>query len=254
MKQADAESAPERGDAAAARADPGAPNAARDAGRTRIKICGVRTAEAVEAAARAGADAVGFVFARGSPRKLDAVAARPLAARLPPWLIAVSVFADAEPATIARLAVGEWVQLHGRTDLDAPELRSLRIIRALGIDAGRDAILREHDHPRVAALLVDAPRPGAGVAFDLAPLAALRERIEKPLLLAGGLSESTVGAAITAVRPWAVDVSSGVERERGTKDLGLIAGFCAAVRAAAVERPARASEWMSERVSDPVIG
>lgn len=201
--------------------------------RVRIKICGLRTPEAIDAAVRAGADAVGFVQVASSPRSIDAEHARALVATLPPWIAAVSVFAGASTESIVDGATGGWIQLHGAVDLEAPALRRFRVIRALGIDAGRDTILRAHDHPHVAALLIDAPTPGAGVAFDLDPLMALRAELEKPLILAGGLTAENVAAAIDAVRPWAVDVSSGVESSRGMKDPVRIAEFCAAVAGAA---------------------
>lgn len=200
--------------------------------RTRIKICGVRCEAMLLTAARCGADAVGFVRVASSPRAVDATTARRLAALLPPWIAAVAVHADGDASTILDEWPQGWIQLHGDERSIDDRFAQRSIVKALSIAAGEEAILRWDSDPRVQAILVDAPTPGSGEAFDHAPLVALRPRLSKPLVLAGGLTPENVGRAIHALRPWAVDVSSGVERQRGEKDAGLIDAFCAAVRAA----------------------
>lgn len=210
--------------------------ASREPVRTRIKICGVRSEAIVQAAARSGADAVGFVRVPTSPRFIDAASARRLAALLPSTIAAVAVHANADPGEIAYEWPHGWIQLHG-AELEIDERLAPRtIIKALSIAAGEAAILHWDRHPQVHAVLIDAPNPGAGETFDHGQLAALRAELTKPLILAGGLTPENVGRAIHALRPWAVDVSSGVERVRGEKDAALIDAFCAAVRAADAER------------------
>ncbi|MFO0872664.1 MAG: phosphoribosylanthranilate isomerase [Phycisphaerales bacterium] len=199
--------------------------------RVRIKICGVRTAEIVQVAAEAGADAVGFVLAPGSPRRIDAETAVDLAATLPPWVAPVAVFADAEVDEMLGAWPHDWIQLHGREADVHPALARRSVVKAVPITVGDEELLRWDAHPRVRALLVDAPRAGAGETFDLAPLVRVRARLGKPLIVAGGLTPRNVARIIREVHPWAVDVSSGVESSRGTKDASLIREFCDAVRA-----------------------
>ena len=202
-------------------------------GRVRVKICGVRTEEIAQVAADAGADAIGFVLVAASPRSIDAPLARAIADTLPPWVAPVAVVADMPGAAIVDAWPSGWVQLHGHEHDVAGELANravIKVLTAASIVDGADELLRWDDHPGARALLVDAPRAGSGEAFDLAPLARIRDRLRKPLILAGGLTARNVGDAIRAVRPWAVDVSSGVESSRGVKDVGAIRDFCRAVR------------------------
>jgi len=201
--------------------------------RARIKICGVRDAAMALHAARCGADAVGLVRVPASPRYVDADAAIAIAAALPPWVAPVAVFADADTQEILETWPHDWIQLHGaETDID-PLLAGRSVIRAVPASLPDEDILRWDRHPRVRALLVDSPRPGSGEAFDHGRVIALRPRLSKPLILAGGLGPQTVGEAIRRVGPWAVDVSSAVERTRGCKDPELVRAFCAAALAAA---------------------
>lgn len=204
----------------------------RGPSRTRIKICGVRSEAIVRAAARSGADAVGFVRVPTSPRFIDAAGARRLAALLAPTIAAVAVHANADPGEIVDEWPHGWIQLHGEEVAIDERLAGRTIVKALSIAAGEEAILRWDRHPRVHAVLIDAPHPGAGETFDHSKLALLRAELTKPLILAGGLTPKNVGRAIHVLQPWAVDVSSGVERVRGEKDPALIDAFCAAVRAA----------------------
>lgn len=205
--------------------------------RTRVKICGIRTQEALCAAADAGADAVGFVFHPSSPRHIDPDAAWALAASVPPFMttvgLTVGLSLDDFAAIESRCPTG-MSQLHG----DEPD----EIVQELGPDVIKavqfhpDSIherLRHYDSmPEVSAILVDGSPGGEGTTFDWNGLAAATGDIETPIILAGGLTPQNVGEAVRIVRPFAVDVSSGVELERGVKDASKIRAFCAAVRRA----------------------
>jgi phosphoribosylanthranilate isomerase len=204
--------------------------------RTRIKVCGVRTPETARAAADAGADAIGLVFAAGSPRQLDVATAVSILDALPPLVLAVAVFRNQPSAAIASWP-GVCVQLHGEeSERDALAARTATawmpriVIRGFKFD---EAAVRRWDCcPHVAALLIDGTTAGGGEAFDHRRLASLMPQLRKPVILAGGLTAENVGAAIHAVRPFGVDVSSGVESSRGVKEAGLIREFCTAVREA----------------------
>lgn len=184
---------------------------------TLIKVCGIRSAAQAGRVLDLGADAVGVVTVPGSPRQVSEQEARVIAELV--GTRAVLVVTGEHPGT--RELMRWWpgpVQIHGpQADPGRP------YIHADPADApGAD--------PRWApavARLVDAPQSGAGAAWNWTRPEALGA---VPLLLAGGLDAANVGAAIEEVRPWAVDVSSGVERERGIKDFDLVTAFIAAVR------------------------
>lgn len=210
--------------------------------RTRIKICGIRDTDTAQAAVDAGADAIGLVFVDKSPRRVSVEQARAISALLPDSVVAVGLFVDAPIQTIdqtMRDAELDVAQLHGHESLDTlDELSGYPLWKALPFDEtfAFTAELWDHD-PRVEALLVDTPPTtgltgGSGIAFDWTGLNQYRQRFAKPLILAGGLTPENVGDAIAAARPYAVDVSSGVESQRGVKDPLRIQAFCNAVRAA----------------------
>lgn len=195
----------------------------------RVKICGVRTPDDARAAAEAGASMVGLVFAEGSPRKVDRAQAEAILSALPPGVEPVALLADAA----ADHPVLAWwrgrVQLHGNEDeatCAAIAARGHALMR--GFAFSPDAVRRWDTCAAVDTLVVDGPRGGSGVAFDHAALASLVPGLRARVLLAGGLTPANVAEAIRAVRPWGVDVSSGVERERGVKDHALIRAFCRA--------------------------
>lgn len=201
--------------------------------RTRIKICGIMSVELAMAAVDAGADAIGLVFAKKSPRCIDIDTAMEIAEALPPFVMPVGLF-QLERANDPVLAEwwGEWVQLHGTEDeaIAKEVAETHRVIR--GFRFSKSEVSRWERCEHVNTLLIDGSAGGGGEMFDHAELAALRREITRPIILAGGLTAENVAGAIRAVQPYAVDVSSGVERERGVKDVTLIAQFCAAVRAA----------------------
>ncbi|GJQ30918.1 MAG: N-(5'-phosphoribosyl)anthranilate isomerase [Phycisphaerae bacterium] len=205
--------------------------------RTRIKICGIRTEEALFAAADFGADAVGFMFVASSPRFIDPDEAFALMSILPPFTSAVGVFMDPDPdefAEVEQRCPTPYTQLHGS--------ESEKLVKACGPDIVKavrfhpDTIGHELDRwgvcEDVAAILVDGSAGGQGESFEWSKLAPLVEACAKPIILAGGLTPDNVGDAIRTVRPYGVDVSSGVERARGEKDPALIEAFCRAVRQA----------------------
>lgn len=201
--------------------------------RTLVKICGLTRDEDVHAAADAGADLVGFVLWPGSVRALPLERAAALAAvARSRGLESVALVVDATPAELAALAGFDRVQCHGAESCAA--LAAVRDLSARPVIKGfpfSPESLRAWDAcPHVDWLLVDGPRGGSGQAFDHAALVAHRSQIAKPIVLAGGLTAENVAHAVRLVRPFAVDVSSGVERDRGIKDARLIERFCRAVR------------------------
>ncbi len=215
------------------------------AGRTRIKICGISDVACADAAVGCGADSIGLVFVEGSPRFVDVGMARLICERLPSFVEAVGLFVDESGSDILgiceEVGLGS-VQLHGgeRPGIMG-ELGGLRVIKALGfagVERLREDVLGwSGGLPGLKGILVDGPGGGGlGEGFDWSGLAGLVEEglFEgcRPLILAGGLDAGNVGDAIAEVRPFGVDVSSGVESLRGVKDAQKIAAFCQAVRRA----------------------
>ncbi len=213
----------------------------------RIKICGITRPQDAILALEAGADAIGLVFARSS-RQVTLRQARQIVAAIPPFAFVVGVFVNARPATVLRIveAVGLGaVQLHGDESPDQlAKLQGIRLIKALRVRDGRFLdMLRRYRRTGVSAILLDAFSPkargGSGQRFDWDLVHGAREGgaldDAPPLILAGGLTPQNVTAGIHRVRPWGVDVSSGVEDEPGVKSAEKIARFVTAVRAA--ERP-----------------
>jgi phosphoribosylanthranilate isomerase len=190
--------------------------------RVRIKICGLMTAGAIEAAIDAGVDAVGFVFSP-SPRQIDPAQAELLMRVVPPWVASVAVTRQPPPAFCPEVLPGlapDWWQ-SDRSDLQGHTLprgtRSLPVIRE-----GEDTeTLPEW-------FVYEGAQSGHGATVDWHAAASLARRGR--LILAGGLSPDNVGEAIRIVRPYGVDVSSGVESQRGVKDAGRIRAFVSAVR------------------------
>jgi phosphoribosylanthranilate isomerase len=216
----------------------GLARAARD-GRLVVKICGITSPADARVAVEAGADALGFVFWFMSPRKVDPVRAAAIARDLPESILRVGVFVDAPPDEMRRVAdaVGlDLLQLHGDEPPEAlvglprPALKAVRV----GKGFAPEEAMRYTDH--AAGLVVDTRLPGetqmpggTGVPFDWSLIKGLADRVPF-LMLAGGLGPSNVVAAIRAVRPHAVDVSSGVEGLPGRKDPAKVRAFVEAAR------------------------
>ncbi|BCX83009.1 phosphoribosylanthranilate isomerase [Methylomarinovum caldicuralii] len=202
--------------------------------RTRVKICGFTRPDDAVAAARLGVDAVGLVFHPQSPRHVSVERAREIASALPAFVTAVGLFVDAQPKVIeqvlAQVPLG-LLQFHGHEPPEAcrrygrPYIKAIRM--AADVDLEREAA-RYHDS---CGLLVDTWHPvaagGTGERFDWARIPG---DLPLPVILAGGLAPDNVAAAIRQVRPWAVDVSSGVESAKGIKDPARMAAFIREVR------------------------
>jgi phosphoribosylanthranilate isomerase len=196
-----------------------------------VKICGITSEEDALLAAALGADAVGFVFAPSS-RQLAPVRARDIVRRLPPEVLTVGVFRDEAPKRVARIAheVGlRAVQLHGRETAEQTRWLGSQVAVVIKAFPAGDPRLERLDDYGADAALIDSPVPGSGEVFDwsLAEGAPSNRRV----ILAGGLHAGNVADAITKVRPWGVDVSSGVEASPGHKDATKLRAFIAAAKA-----------------------
>lgn len=205
--------------------------------RTRVKICGItRVADAVAAVA-AGADAIGVVFDRASARCITLERARAIADALPPFVALVGLFVDASPTEVRaalRAVPFTLLQFHGMEPPEQCSHAGRPYIKALRMRADVDVHAEVARYRDARAVLLDSYVPGhaggSGAAFDWS---RVPRTLDTPIILAGGLTPDNVGAAIVRVRPYAVDVSSGVETAPGIKDSQKIAAFIAAVRAAA---------------------
>jgi phosphoribosylanthranilate isomerase len=202
--------------------------------RTRIKVCGITRCEDALAAAEAGVDAIGLVFYPPSPRYVELAQAVEIAACVPPFVTTVGLFVNADAESIAEVVdrVGiDLIQFHGNECPDYCAGHGRPWIRALRMKDDIDPETEAARYAGARGLLLDSYRPGVpggtGATFDWA-------RIPAPLggriILAGGLTPDNVGQAVSRVRPWAVDVSGGVESAPGIKDKRLIARFVEAVR------------------------
>lgn len=201
--------------------------------RTRIKICGLTREQDVDAAVAAGADALGFVFYPPSPRYVAPERAAALMARVPPFVTIVGLFVNAPAedvdAVLARLPI-HLLQFHG-DESDAECRRHGRpYLKAARMRPGFDLLNYAACFPGAAGLLLDAyveGYGGGGAAFDWG---LIPRKLVKPLILSGGLNPENVHEAVKRVRPWAVDVSTGVEAAKGIKDPARIEAFVAGVR------------------------
>lgn len=209
-------------------------------GRTFVKICGITQFEDAQAAARAGADAIGFVFAP-SPRRISPAGAGAIGARLHPSIRRIGVFVD--PSMELLLATMEQagldgVQVHGSVDPGFvaqlrgtfPSVTTFKVIRGVSAEEVALAAAMEVDGIFVDPKDTNDPMK----ATHRPPTEALRALNLTNLIVAGGLNPSNVGTLVAEVRPWGVDVSGGVELAPGIKDAGLIRSFVKAVRAAEV--------------------
>lgn len=194
--------------------------------RTRIKICGITTHEAIKACIDAGIDAVGVVFA-ASPRRIDPHAARELIASLPSFITSVGVFKDSSPSETFAAAEQSGITM---IQADADELSGLNWTGPTLPVFRTHTDLSPALHSPAALILIEGQGSGIGVPADWSVAAPIAQH--RPIVLAGGLTAATVADAIRLVRPFAVDVSSGVESARGVKDPRLIHAFADAVRRA----------------------
>jgi len=197
--------------------------------RTRIKICGITRPEDGLAAASLGVDAIGLVFYPPSPRAVDAAAARTIIHNLPPFITSVGLFVNEDPAAvheILRQAPLALLQFHGDEEPDYCAAFDRPYLKAVPMGAGADVADYARRFDRAAGLLLDshggARVGGAGQCFDWRLIPA---HIPKPVILAGGLTPANVARAVQQIRPYGVDVSSGVESAKGVKDCHLMQAF-----------------------------
>ncbi len=197
--------------------------------RSRVKICGITSVEDALHAARSGADAIGLLFYSPSPRAVTPEQAGAIVASLPPFVTTVGLFVDAEPdfvnGVLERVPL-DLLQFHGDESPDYCDSFGRPYMKAIRMREGVDLQHEAAGYAAARALLVDAYQPGVpggtGETFDWGRIPA---SLEKPLVLAGGLNADNVEAAVRQVRPWAVDVSGGVERSKGVKDPERVAQF-----------------------------
>ncbi len=209
--------------------------------RIRVKICGITRTQDARAAADAGADAIGLVFYPPSPRFLSVERAVEIRDALPPFVQSVALFVNPDAAQVAqvlgRLRPGA-LQFHGDetpqfcSQFGVPWIKAARV--KSGVSTGGDLLEYLRPFSGAMAWLLDShveAYGGAGESFDWSLVPAARER---PIILSGGLARDNVAEAVHRVRPWGVDVSSGVESAKGIKDAVKIAAFIAEVRNADV--------------------
>ena len=205
---------------------------------TRIKICGLTREADVEAAIAAGADAIGFVFYAKSPRAVTPERARALAKLLPPFVTPVGLFVNASAADLAAgldALPNMLVQFHGdETPVDCDRVNR-PYLRAARMAPGVDLLNFAAQFPNAQALLLDAHVDGYGGGGKVFDWSLIPPSVSSRLVLSGGLNAANVGDGIARVRPWAVDVSSGVEVSKGIKSADLIHEFCRAVKRADAE-------------------
>lgn len=205
--------------------------------RTRIKICGITRPGDGVAAAHAGADAIGLVFYPKSPRYLSAERAIEIRDALPPFVQTVALFVNADAAQVSQVmgrVKPAMLQFHGDETPEFCGQFGLPYVKAARVRQGLDLIEYLRPFRSAAAWLLDSfveAYGGVGERFDwsLAP-----RKLERPLILSGGLERGNVAEAVRQLRPWGVDVSSGVEAAKGIKDAAKIAAFIAEVRNADV--------------------
>ncbi|HWH82408.1 MAG TPA: phosphoribosylanthranilate isomerase [Burkholderiaceae bacterium] len=209
--------------------------------RTRIKICGLTRDADVDAAVRSGADAVGFVFYAPSPRSITLERAVELARRLPPFVTPVGLFVNAAEAEIAAAVAAIptlLLQFHGDESPADCRRAGRPFLRAARMTEGFDLLNFAARFSDAQALLLDAHVDGFGGGGKVFDWSLARTAVPLPVVLSGGLHAGNVIQGIATLRPWAVDVSSGVESAKGIKDADAIRRFCDAVREADARRAA----------------
>jgi phosphoribosylanthranilate isomerase len=202
--------------------------------RTRVKICGITRPEDGVAAARAGADAIGLVFYPPSPRFLSVERALEIRDALPPFVQTVALFVNPDAAQVAQV-IGRvkpsLLQFHGEETPQFCGEFGLPFAKACRVKSGVDALKYLRPFSRASAWLFDSYVPeygGVGESFDWSLIPAVEGG--RHVILSGGLSAANVAEAVRRVKPWGVDVSSGVESAKGIKDAARIAAFIAEVR------------------------
>jgi len=202
--------------------------------RTRVKICGITRVQDATAVVQSGADALGLVFYPESPRHVTLEQARKIATGVAPFVTVTGLFVNAATSAVqevlASVPLG-LLQFHGQETNDQCNCFGLPFIKSIPMKSGTDLSSLLSAYPDAAGFLLDAWQPethgGGGIAFDWQQVP---EGIQAPLVLAGGLTPGNVATAIRTVKPYAVDVSSGVERDKGIKSRKKIEAFMKEVR------------------------
>ncbi|OOH81262.1 N-(5'-phosphoribosyl)anthranilate isomerase [Pseudomonas koreensis] len=202
----------------------------------RSKICGITRIEDALAAVEAGADAIGFVFYAKSPRAVTVQQARAIIQALPPFVTTVGLFVNASRCELGEILDAvplDLLQFHGDEAVEDCEGWHRPYIKALRVKAGDDIAAAVDAYPSASGMLLDTyvegVPGGTGEAFDWS---LIPQGLSKPLILAGGLTPENVADAVARVKPYAVDVSGGVEASKGIKDHAKIHAFINAVRKA----------------------
>jgi len=201
--------------------------------RVRIKICGITRVDDALAAARLGVDAIGLVFYAGSPRAVTPAQAAAIVRALPPLVTTVGLFVDADEAevmTVLQQVPIDLLQFHGHEDPEYCDVFPRPYIKALRMKTGLDVVAEADRYHGARGLLLDTYQAevagGTGRVFDWTTVPA---GLKRPIILAGGLTADNVAAGISRLKPWAVDVSGGVEAAPGIKDSNRMGAFVTAV-------------------------
>ena len=204
--------------------------------RTRIKICGITRPQDGQLAAQLGGDAIGLVFYESSPRCVTIRQAQDIVRALPPFVSVVGLFVNAPPArikTVLESVALDLLQFHGDELPEQCAVYGKPFIKAIRMKGDVDLPALERNYGQAQGLLLDAyvkgTAGGTGQCFDWSRIPT---NLTKPMILAGGLAPENVAQAVQQVRPYAVDVSGGVESAKGIKDKAKITAFIQAVRIA----------------------
>ncbi|RCX32177.1 phosphoribosylanthranilate isomerase [Thioalbus denitrificans] len=208
-------------------------------GRTRVKICGITRVDDAREAVRLGADAIGLVFHPPSPRHVNQRQAREIRAVVPAFVTVVGLFVDAEPERVREAVAAvplDLLQFHGAEPPEYCRSHGRPYMKAVRMREGIDLHSECARYGDAAALLVDTYRPGvAGGTGETFDWSRIPRDLGLPLVLAGGLAPGNVDAAVRQVRPYAVDVSGGVEAAKGIKDPAKMQAFIRGVSRADTE-------------------
>lgn len=200
----------------------------------RSKICGITRVEDALVAAAAGADAIGLVFYAKSPRAVSVAQAQQIIAALPPFVTTVGLFVNMPRAELQQILAQvplDLLQFHGDESVEQCEGFGRPYIKALRVKPGDDIAAQMAQYPSASGVLLDTfvegVPGGTGLSFDWS---LVPRELPKPVILAGGLTPDNVAAAIAQVRPYAVDISGGVESAKGIKDASKVRAFIRAAR------------------------
>lgn len=197
--------------------------------RTRLKICGITRPQDALAVVQAGADAIGLVFYAPSPRAVDIAMAQAVVAAVPAFVTVTALFVDPTADEVQKVLDSvriDLIQFHGDEEDDFCSQFNRPYIKAIRVRQASDVVASCLRFPGALAVLLDSYKPGVpggtGETFDWS---LVPDELPKPIILAGGLTIANLASAIRQVRPFAVDVSGGVEADKGIKDPGKITAF-----------------------------